>query len=77
MLQRAKLDMEDYFNSTIPEGSRSGCRFVFRQGNPLDAEALEMVAAGKSFKALFVQKVYIVMCMCCEVCGTPRRTLNL
>jgi hypothetical protein len=45
---RGKLEMEQLFREALPEESRYGTRFVFRQGSPLDPVALKMVAAPDS-----------------------------
>jgi hypothetical protein len=46
LLQRKKTEMEDLFSTAIPQQQRGGSRFVFRQGNPLNAGDLKLVAAG-------------------------------
>jgi hypothetical protein len=44
--QRKKTEMEDLFSAAFPQQQRGGSRFVFRQGNPLNAGDLKLVAAG-------------------------------
>lgn len=46
LCQRRKTEMEDLLRNAIPQQQRGGSRFVFRQGNPLTAADLKLVAAG-------------------------------
>lgn len=41
---REKLEMEQIFDSAVPEDERNGCELVFRQGSPLDPSSLELVS---------------------------------
>ncbi|WIA34666.1 hypothetical protein OEZ86_012981 [Tetradesmus obliquus] len=45
LCQRKKTEMEDLFSAAIPQQQRGGSRFVFRQGSPLNAGDLKLVAA--------------------------------
>lgn len=42
---REKLEMEQLFDSAVPDDQRNGCKLVFRQGSPLDPASLELVSA--------------------------------
>ena len=41
---REKLEMEQIFESAVPDHERNGCELVFRQGSPLDPASLDLVS---------------------------------
>eukprot|EP00879_Flechtneria_rotunda_P031478 GHRR01034394.1.p1 GENE.GHRR01034394.1~~GHRR01034394.1.p1 ORF type:complete len:129 (+),score=33.49 GHRR01034394.1:802-1188(+) len=58
-LQRKKTDMEDIFTAAIPQQQRGGSKFVFRQGNPLTAADLKLVAADGGHQSATMQSCHM------------------
>jgi hypothetical protein len=58
---REKLEMECIFENALPYSQRAGCRLVFRQGSPLDPNALDIVSVA-SASTIIVSGDYSVRC---------------